>query len=501
MNFWLLVNGHLSSGFSWTDSEGTSQLSVLQMLDQTAGYLEETCKDLLVLNRSTESIGFLHRTVFDFLSDNKVHDSLERNAPSHFSNKDFVFDLARLRCVYLLRTQHASCIALASALGEILSVHEHLTHLDQHAAWFSKVESVSISQTRENRCLLYWIPFPILEFRMSTYCVKAGLSRFLLEYYKGVPTLALGNRHDGVNPLCEYLHATMQFGIRGPDLSPLQHFMNIGCDPNRSVERWPHLWIQRYPFSSHEEVLEKEHEYMPLGCERTVWTAWLGEAFMQFAKMESVTSNETLLRWKRQAAAIAILFLQQDADPHCMVCTTDHWVDSVRTCYLIALDQVMEAIVPTESLTMLRDLRDLCSNQATGYALRRNQRVRAVRSHHVTEQFYASLANGDDASQHRGLRWTPTSLIFTIEDTAGLEYDCCNRCLGEGRAEPIQASWCLNCGGLSVLCCSCFKRNRTTYFRFSCEDDQRISTDTHTSATFVCYDGDMCDGPHGVLED
>lgn len=150
---------------------------------------------------------------------------------------------------------------------------------------------------------------------------------------------------------------------------------------------------------------------------------------------------------------------------------------------------------------MLRDLRDLCSNQATGYALRRNQRVRAVRSHHVTEQFYASLANGDDASQHRGLRWTPTSLIFTIEDTAGLEYDCCNRCLGEGRAEPIQASWCLNCGGLSVLCCSCFKRNRTTYFRFSCEDDQRISTDTHTSATFVCYDGDMCDGPHGVLED
>lgn len=494
MNFWLLVNGHLSAGFSWTDSEGISLPSDLQMLDQTAGYLEETCKDLLVLNRTTESVGFLHRTVFDFLSATRPYETLAQKEPNHFSGKDFIFNLARLRCVCLLRTQHASCEALASALGEILSLYEHLTHLDQHATWLSKIESVSISQIRENRRLSYWIPLPVLDVRMSTCCVRAGLSRFLLEFYKDVPTLAFGHTPDGIdNPLCEYLHATMQSGIREPDLSLLQHFMNIGYDPNRSVGRWPHIWIQRYPFSSHEEVLEKEEEDMPPCCKRTVWTAWVGEAFMQFAKMKSVTSNETLLRQKRQAAAIAILLLQQGADPHCMVCTTDHWVDSVTTCSLIALDQVMEAIVPTESLTMLRDLRDLCSNQATGYALRRNQRMRAVRSHHVTEQFYASLANGDDASQYRGPRCTPVSLISTIEDTAGVEYDCCNRCFGQGRAGPILASWCLNCDGLSVLCYACFKRNPSErpILRFSCEGDHRISKDTHTSVTFVCYNGDM----------
>ncbi|GAB7335367.1 hypothetical protein MBLNU13_g07750t1 [Cladosporium sp. NU13] len=113
VNFWLLSNGHLRSGFSWTDCEQIFQSSFSQMLDQTVGYLEETCKDLLVVNRETESLGFLHRTVFDFLSDDKLYETLEHNAPSHFSGEDFIFDLARLRCICVLRTHPKNCYWLA----------------------------------------------------------------------------------------------------------------------------------------------------------------------------------------------------------------------------------------------------------------------------------------------------------------------------------------------------------------------------------------------------
>jgi hypothetical protein len=203
MNFWLLSNGHLRSGFSWTDSEQIDLPSVSRMLDQTAGYLEETCKDLLVLNRhepsadwrhpepERSSVEFLHRTVFDFLSDNKWYEVLSQNGPSHFSGEEFLFDLARLRCVCLLRTKHERCTSLTSAISEIIQTYEHLTHMDQYATWLSRIESLAISQMRENNRSSYWAPVPIRDYRMSSRYVKAGLSRFQLEFYKYVPALVL----------------------------------------------------------------------------------------------------------------------------------------------------------------------------------------------------------------------------------------------------------------------------------------------------------------------
>ena len=120
MNFRLLSNGHLRPGFSWVNSEQISQPSTAQMLDQVASYLGETCKDLLSLNHERGSVGFLHRTVFDFLSDKKVHDTLQENAPSRFSSQSFVFDLAKLRCLCLLRKEHTSFHSVAVGLDHIL---------------------------------------------------------------------------------------------------------------------------------------------------------------------------------------------------------------------------------------------------------------------------------------------------------------------------------------------------------------------------------------------
>lgn len=119
MNSWLLSNGHLRSGFSWTDNEHIVLPSVALMLDQTAGYLEETCKDLLVLNRQGPSVDWLHRegegpsvellhrTVFDFLSEKALYEALSQNAPSHISGRRLLPLRPRQAALYLSSTHRA----------------------------------------------------------------------------------------------------------------------------------------------------------------------------------------------------------------------------------------------------------------------------------------------------------------------------------------------------------------------------------------------------------
>lgn len=102
----------------------------------------------------TVSPGYLarQRTSLSFYPTPKyVRDVLERDTPSHFSDADFVFDLAILRCFCPLRTEYESCHSLTSTLDDILHKYQHLTHMDQHMAWLSRVESVAISQVPEKR--------------------------------------------------------------------------------------------------------------------------------------------------------------------------------------------------------------------------------------------------------------------------------------------------------------------------------------------------------------
>jgi hypothetical protein len=205
------------------------------MFEQTATYLEETCKDLLVLDRANGSVGFLHRTVFDFLSETKADDALEQNAPSYFSSDEFVFNLAGLRCLCLLRTERDSCYSLTWELNDILETYHHLTHMEQHVAWLTKVESVAITQMRNNNHYSYWTPVHPPEALMPSRCVKAGLSRFLLELYSHVPALALHADLHGIDLLGEFLQVANRPDIRKPDLLLLRHVLEWACNPNTTV--------------------------------------------------------------------------------------------------------------------------------------------------------------------------------------------------------------------------------------------------------------------------
>lgn len=51
LNFWLLASGHLAAGFAWTDHNGNyyTHEDLEQMVRSTTNFLQETCKDLLVV--------------------------------------------------------------------------------------------------------------------------------------------------------------------------------------------------------------------------------------------------------------------------------------------------------------------------------------------------------------------------------------------------------------------------------------------------------------------
>jgi hypothetical protein len=165
-------------------------------------------------------------------------------------------------------------------------------------------------------------------------------------------------------------------------------------------------------------------------------------------------------------------------------------------CQLIALERLMEDIVPAKSLAMLRSLRDVCSNQAIGYALRRNQRRRAMRSFKVSEQFYERLTREAADSERHRVDWTQSrasnldALTSRVAMAmADVSDGVCNRC-SRYKSIAILAICCMDCGGLSGWCCYCLERNPNELPTpgYSCggrvgKHDTVI--DNHTSVTWM----------------
>ena len=157
------------------------------------------------------------------------------------------------------------------------------------------------------------------------------------------------------------------------------------------------------------------------------------------------------------------LLLRYGADPHCIVCVSNHGGRRDEECRLMALDQLMEAILPADRLAMLQDLRRVCSNQAIGNVLRRNQRKRAVRSLLMSEQFYESLAKDEGASlmvdppYRSDLQSNEDEWASVVADNmTNMRHGVCTRCLKPALLKTI---CCLECGDQSILCYYCLKQN------------------------------------------
>jgi hypothetical protein len=461
MNFWLLSEDHLKPGFSWQEYECIVQPGTAMMLSQTASFLGETCKDLLVLNQQTEEVDFLHRTVYDFLTDKKADVTLDEDVPAHFSDENFIFELAKLRCICILREAPMKMYAMPGALDRILTSFGDVTHLDANASWLLTCESLMISQMQIPGYSGYRIAY---RPDMSARCVKAGLGKTVLEICKHMPCLVHTRDKHSLDLLGDLLHAATNIDIRSPEIMFYRGIMEHGYNPNANVGNWPYSWNQRYPFSSVSRNIDT-YDFLHW-CARTTWQAWLGEAYLQTrwrvsAELSDQATSRLLAKQKQWLGALVDLLLRHGADPHCTICITDHeeisagvWREPEH-CYHVTLEEVLEQIVPAESLVQLRKLRNLCSDKRISHVLRRNQQKRAMRylwtsERDVSTDLTSSSMPWDAHSVHAPPQ---ENSLEALTGAAELTYGDCNEC--SIRMTAALVTWCIECQSLSSLCLDC----------------------------------------------
>jgi hypothetical protein len=498
VNFWLLSNDHLRPAFSWQDYESIVQPEIKLMLSHTATYLEETCKDLLVLNKSDRNVNFIHRTAFDFLTDKKTHAALEEDVPGHFSDPDFISDFAKLRCIFIIRLDRTPCTEILESLDKILWIYRRWSHLDACAPWLLTCESLAISQLRKHRTdLLKHTEYHL--GRLPGLCMKAGLGSVVLEMFKDSPHRAIVRDDLSPDLLGQLLQVTTKLESRDPDPALIRHVLEFGCDPNARLGKWPSRWDQRYPFSEASVYAYNKLHW----CFRTTWQAWLGETYLliqQQVNAESPEEISSLLEERKVWIGVLVdLLLRYGADPHATICVTDHetqkrFYSKVGVaCNHVTFERLLQHIVPAESLMQLQDLRILCRDSRMSHTLRKNQQRRAIRSLLTSKQnrltglpvYPMPMPTNEDL-------WVAFLYSSTGAVTWAVEYDC-NECGSENGVPAPTATlvtWCVECQSLSYFCleCSRLRPDEVPDLAFSCNRSVVAfpsRDEGHASAVFV----------------
>jgi len=121
IDYWLLSRGATEHDLECpsTETPKYDRAQVDVMIGQTRKFLELTTRDLLVLSSSLE-VGFLHRCVYDFLTDGWVSNAIHQQLPAHVQRADFFPNLTVLRCVHALMMTEIECGEVDALLASIV---------------------------------------------------------------------------------------------------------------------------------------------------------------------------------------------------------------------------------------------------------------------------------------------------------------------------------------------------------------------------------------------
>lgn len=245
-NFWLLKQRHIEAGFSWNehDHRWLPLQETEEMMRQTRSYLEETCKDLLVLHEEERKVDFLHRTVFDFLVDSSVGLLLEQRAPFHFEHDTFIIDLAKLRVMYLLREEHppdTACVMRdhAELIQQITAICLYMSKQDDDLQWIEACDNLIVTHSHIYcRCDgMYHLTGDDL----VRCCLEAGLCRSVLVHFSRLPHKALSKldqpEFDFLGKFLAVSISTYTRSVYDSNLSMalIRHALECGCDPNATM--------------------------------------------------------------------------------------------------------------------------------------------------------------------------------------------------------------------------------------------------------------------------
>lgn len=235
---------------------------------------------------------------------------------------------------------------------------------------------------------------------------------------------------------------------------------------------------------------------VPTASSANTCTAYLGRA----CQANSLSGSGTFPSYTNAGALTPFnmsrmvhLLLRYGADPHSMVCVTDHMAeigteDPPESCNRIALVRLLGLIVPAEHLTQLQNLRTLCSDETIMYTLRRNQQKRAVRSLLTSEGNLAAASPPFSLNGWVSRRRTEDDRFDFLDSLTGLRHSShavCSQC--SKRFDIALAIWCIDCQGLSYLCinCSWTSASEVPILEEPCKGFCVTSKKDHTSITVL----------------
>jgi hypothetical protein len=460
LNFWLLSVGQLEPGFSWADQLNPRYLAfdTEKKLHQTKAFLEEACKDLLVIHKHEQSynVEFIHRTAFDFLCDNPSSLPIEKHAPHHFSDEGFAMDLLKLRCICRLQEIGMDCMSSRDLLRDVLSFHvETALEIDQQ--WLLACES-TVLETSQTRCNCIGLGHLDAIF-LAENCASSGLHRFLLETAQDMPHGAFWQRYgfDYDYLAMALLELEKADTRKVSTIRLLDQALGCGCDPNVSLrsdfrgntcgqskrERW--LQVQYLYSQQHSRAAIGDGEHQSSGATKDIDC--------------------------RGNAYIIELLLQHGADPNCTPCTTDHQFE--RNCSPTALRDILQCIVEAECFFRLQTLLAACSNEDRRYTLRRNRRKRAIRSYIISEQRFVSRVidrcpqelrqiEREDWANSRWSVWRLQQRRFLQSLVAPYVIKVKCETWKANRMSAGLLIWCLDCESRSHACLECLHPHSLT---------------------------------------
>jgi hypothetical protein len=491
INFWLLRGGYLKPGFSWTDHEDIrySPEDAKRMVRQTGDFLEETCKELLVLvdRRSDDSkqyselfwdVEFLHRTAADFLYGDRVRLILEQQSPDLFNDENFIVRLGKLRCIHLIRELMMGCGAAEDIFTSMISASQQLLSRDR--AWLLKCEALMIERhQRACRCLgeYHWSSTQSYIVRTST---AVGLTEYLLAITASWPHLVLQRPNRNILHAC--LLGWLDFVWKEICIQPNDQILRSSI---RKMENsWYHMLRKQDDAPGPQRVVPAPlttPSMLALGCSRTkllkrllecglnpnqrdsdrletcpgsFWQSWLRSAHLRLKQQDQdacpparrqVQSEHV----KRKIGDVIMILLQHGADSTGTMCTSDH-INQDDSCDIKSLMDVLGSITGRNCIDEVQISPAVHTIHFDRDSIRRVYMLRAMASWKVTVRDGYRISEGATALDPEAVTMFLHSFIANQE---GLICSVCAK-WNESYLGFAVAS-CLDCNGRYYLCELC----------------------------------------------
>lgn len=511
LNFWFLKIGILKPNFSWVDSgdDWYSPEDAERMVNQTRDFVEETCKELLVIvdNRTpglysrTEfcwDVQFLHRTVSDFLLNDRVKLTIEHEAPNHFNDEGFLVELRKLRYGCLLRETTITCREAELKFTDMLEIYAN--HVEQ-PAWLHHCETLLITRYKHlckchgsehillDRRGLFDIVYSSTRFKVLDYLVtiaktwphhviRYGSNGILVGLLLGwlslmfeEPNIRLVNHQSntalpstparlwfpaslqqsltsgvqGVLP--KVLLASLPSTFMGCFFELLDHILWCGVNANQRCEL-SHISLHMLG-DSNPKMKPILRLWKTCG---SIWQAWLGSVYLALKHIDLKVDlhHQDLLfaiftkQVKQEIGKIVRVFLQHGADPTCEICISPH--SDHKDCQTVSVKTIVDYIT-SYSVSDQMQVSHLMQSFDSRIA-RRDCMRRIVRT----------WLAADPKSRPRSEYFVSGFIRNTVEQSCSV---CCTRDarrpLSDEQKNDFEVHACLDCSGKFQTCCACSK--------------------------------------------